>query len=191
MYTKNQVSMQFNGGVLAITFPNGDFYSLSSDDPRYRKAIAAFNKGDYSAATFTNIMDMRKELTAWGAGKVMVTNSGNVVVVQNGVEHEVNERLGSVLKEYVQNGLPVDAFVNFVIRLMKNPSMRSRDLFYDFMRLYGMSFTQSGMCRAYKAVTNDYKDKHTNKVDNRIGVTVPRFTRAQVDDNPDNACSFG
>lgn len=191
MYTKSDVSIQFNGGVLSITFPNGDFYSLSSDDPRYRKAIWAFNRGDYSATTFADIVDMRKELTKWGDGKVLISNNGNVVVVKDGVEHEVNERLGAVLKEYVQNQLPVDAFANFVIRLMKNPSMRSRDLFYDFIRRYNMSFTKDGMCRAYKAVTADYKDKHTRKVDNSIGVTVPRFTRAQVDDNPDHACSFG
>jgi len=191
MYSRDKVSIMHNGGVLTVTFPNGEFYSLYKDDPRYGRAVDAFRRGDYSPETFSQLMNTRKELIKWGKGKVLLDQDDNVVVVKDGQEYPVNEALGSVLREYINNQLLVDAFVNFVIRLMRNPSMRSRDLFYDFIKKYNMSFTSDGMCRAYKAITSDWKDKHTHKVDNCIGVTTPRLSRAEVDDNPDNACSFG
>ena len=187
----SKISWQLTSEALTVVFPDGEQTVISRDDPRFRTAVTAIRNKDFSRETFNKFKDARKVLETWGSGRVLISKDNTLTVVDGGVEHPVNEKLSQVIMEYIRNDWPVEAFAKFVIRLMKNPSMRSRDLFYDFIKLYNIAITDTGMCRAYKAITNDWKDKHTGKVDNRIGITVPPFNCSQVDDNPDNACSFG
>jgi hypothetical protein len=55
-----------------------------------------------------------------------------------------------------------------------------------------LPITDDGCFLAYKAVTNQYLDKHTRTVDNTPGSNaVPPMPRYKVDDNPDSHCSTG
>jgi hypothetical protein len=53
-----------------------------------------------------------------------------------------------------------------------------------------MPIDPDGDFYAYKAVKEDFTDKHTGKIDNSVGQVVT-VRRNMVDDNPDNACSYG
>jgi hypothetical protein len=53
-----------------------------------------------------------------------------------------------------------------------------------------MPITDDGCFIGYKAITNDWKDKHSRTFDNRVGKT-PTVPRNTVDDDFRNGCSHG
>jgi len=75
-------------------------------------------------------------------------------------------------------------------RLKKNPSMRSVEQLYSFLKHGGIPITKDGCFLAYKGVRSDYTDGHTGKVDNRPGV-VNKMARNKVSDDPRTPCHYG
>jgi len=77
----------------------------------------------------------------------------------------------------------------FSKRLGENPSDESRTNLFDFLD-HKLPLTDRGTFLAYKAVTSNYRDKHTNKIDNRVG-SIVEMLRAHVDANNRQECSRG
>jgi hypothetical protein len=73
---------------------------------------------------------------------------------------------------------------------MSNPSMTSRNELFLFLEAANLPISEDGCFRAYKAVTSDFKDKHSRKFDNSPGVTL-EMPRRDVDDNREQTCSYG
>jgi len=73
---------------------------------------------------------------------------------------------------------------------MSNPSMTSRNELFLFLEAANLPITEDGCFLAYKAVTSDFKDKHSRKFDNSPGVTL-EMPRRDVDDNREQTCSYG
>ena len=65
-----------------------------------------------------------------------------------------------VMKDYHENGFPVDAIVNFWKLLMLNPDVRVRESLFDFINTHDFVLTDSGYMVVYKAV--DYKTRDEN-----------------------------
>jgi len=98
----------------------------------------------------------------------------------------------------------VEALINFIERLMVNPSANSVNELYTFLSYKSLPITPSGKFLAYKGVDNNYYSKHGNKntivvkgkvsdsgsIYNGVGETI-EVARRSVDDNKDNHCSFG
>lgn len=100
------------------------------------------------------------------------------------------ESLSKRVLELVEQKLPIDIMLKFWQNLKQNPSFNSRKMLYDFLEHNGHPLTEDGCFIAYRGVTEDFKDKHTGKFDNKVGA-VCEMNRSQVDDNPDNTCSSG
>lgn len=99
---------------------------------------------------------------------------------------------------FLDEGHPVKPLVNFVNRLMSNPSYSSRMELLDFLGNRNMPITNDGYFLAYKRVkwgTNENGEKvlvdcYTGTVDNSIGAE-PFMARGNVDDNRNHHCSHG
>lgn len=78
----------------------------------------------------------------------------------------------------------------FYERLAKNPSMRSVQQLFDFLKHANIPLEEDGRFLAYKAVTEDFKDVHTKTLDYTPG-TVHKMERNLVSDDPNTACHYG
>jgi hypothetical protein len=114
--------------------------------------------------------------------------------VKHGLVYIEGEALPTALSQRVldfyNEGLPFEPLLKFWSKLKANPSFNSRQMLFKFLEHNGHPITTEGNFIAYRAVTSDYKDKHTGTMDNSIG-NVVEIPRSQVDDNPNNTCSHG
>jgi len=109
---------------------------------------------------------------------------------EDGDDEQVHGTIVDRLLSFVNEDLPVTPLVNFVKKLMQNPSMVSAHELYDFLDHKSLPICEDGDFLAYKVVTNDYKDKYSRTKDNTVGATVTEVRR-KVDDNRKNGCSKG
>jgi len=91
---------------------------------------------------------------------------------------------------FANENIDVNPVMRFLEKLMSNPSKRALDELYTFLEHKFLPISTDGNFLAYKAVRNNWRDKHSNTFDNSIGKEVS-ITRNSVDDNCNNACSYG
>jgi uncharacterized protein Usg len=113
----------------------------------------------------------------------------------------VVDKLFAMLSEGAKDAEPL---LNFIDRLMENPSANSVNELYTFLSYKSLPITPDGKFLAYKGVDNNFYSKHGNKetvvvrgnvsangsIYNGVGEIV-QVARRSVDDNKDNHCSFG
>lgn len=129
-----------------------------------------------SVAAFVNKMT---------AGAVTVDDNG---VTFNGLP--INNYLSNKMLQFFNEGLPIQHYCRFLENLMANPSMTSREELYLFLEAANLPITDDGCFLAYKAVRNDFMDKHSGKFLNAPGCVL-EMPRREVDDNRDRTCSYG
>ena len=80
--------------------------------------------------------------------------------------------------------------MNFWERLSKNPSYRSVQQLWSFLRHQGIPMVPDGCFLAYKGVRSDFKDAHSGKFDNKPGA-IHSMPRNKISDDPKEACHEG
>lgn len=114
--------------------------------------------------------------------------------VVDGIVHVDGDALPESLSirvlDFFNNNLPFEPLLKFWAKLKNNPSFNSRQMLFKFLEHNGHPITTEGNFIAYRAVRNDFLDKHTGKMDNSVG-NVVEIDRSKVDDNPNNTCSHG
>ena len=138
-----------------------------------------------SPSELLEMFDQAKAVKHFMAGNVEI--SGNAILYRGQPVHNV---VADRILQFMREGGPYQPLVNFLDKLMLNPSARSVEQLYAFLEKYSMAITPAGTFLAYKAITGDWKDKHTRSIDNHIGQVV-RMSRNLVDDDPASACSRG
>lgn len=92
------------------------------------------------------------------AGFEADVDSGEVFL--GGFHTPVPDDLFEVIKEYAEEGYPLDAIVNFWKLLMINPDTRVRTDLFKFIKTHDFVLTDTGYMLVYKAVA--YKEKQKN-----------------------------
>ena len=114
--------------------------------------------------------------------------------VIDGVVHVDGDALPDSLStrvlDFFNSNLPFEPLLKFWAKLKNNPSFNSRQMLFKFLEHNGHPITTEGNFIAYRAVRNDFLDKHTGKIDNTVG-NIVSIDRNKVDDNPNNTCSTG
>ncbi len=100
------------------------------------------------------------------------------------------DSLSARVLDFFNNNLPFEPLLKFWAKLKTNPSFNSRQMLFKFLEHNGHPITTEGNFIAYRAVRNDFLDKHTGKINNSVG-NVVEIDRSKVDDNPNNTCSHG
>lgn len=158
-------------------------FQVASDHPNYEVLKKAIVDGDEQA--FLRSVDIPKAIARQSNGLVEVVD-GEVVFQGQPIHHIVAERI----LQFVADGLPTTALAKFLENLMENPSKRSVEQLYTFLENKHLPITEDGCFLAYKAVKNNFKDKHSGTIDNHPG-TVVKVARNSVDDDFRNECSYG
>jgi hypothetical protein len=159
---------------------HGKTVQISNDDGRYSAVISAIKAGKLD--DIPSIVEIERKF------------NGNGVELLDGLLHVNGTPLPSELSNrilaYKEQGLPYDSLLKFWDNLKQNPSFNSRNQLFKFLYHNGHPLTPDGHFIAYRGVSEDFKDMHTGKFDNKVG-SVCEVNRSEVDDNPNNTCSFG
>lgn len=173
------------GQTVTIMLP-GKTLTAKADHPKFKDIIKLLGDPFGEVKILESLFDLAKPVRDYvGSGRVTIANGA---VLFDGVP--VHNYTTEKILQFMELGLPVSPIINFLDRLMANPSKRSVDELYRFLVHKNMPLTHDGKFRAYKGVRSDYMDKYTGTVSHHIGAS-PTMLRNQVDDDARQACSNG
>lgn len=166
-------------------FANGKTLVAASSHPNF-KAISDYLKTPGADETTVAAMfDIPAAIKTLSKGLVEVR--GNTVFYAG---KELHNTLTSRMMAMLRDGFDISPLVNFLEKLMRNPSHRAVTGLYDFLEATHIPITPEGNFLAYKKVRGNYLDIHSGTIRNAPG-DAPRVPRNQVDEDPDRTCSHG
>lgn len=170
LLTNGSITLHYNGKTKVI----------AKDDGRFNQVLTAIREGKLD--TIPTIVNTE----LWFANRGLDLRDGLLHVNGEAMPVELSDRI----IQYKEMNVPFDSLLKFWDNLKLNPSFNSRKQLFKFLSNKGHSLTEDGMFIAYRGVTEDYKDRHTRTMSNTVG-SVVEMPRDQVDDNPNNTCSYG
>ncbi len=171
--TNESISVVWEGKPYSVQKGSTNFLAL-------RKAIQEKRWDD-----IPNYLSLAKTVKAWSNDKFEVTEN---TVKYNGdpLPTDLTQRILSM----ATNGEDPTRFFMFWEKLQQNPSFRSVQQLYPFLKHEGIPLTEDGCFLAYKAVREDYRDHHSGKFDNSPG-KILEMPRNKISDDPKVACDVG
>ena len=171
-------------GFLTVVI-DGKQYTILASNPMFASAVSAYQTKDFDALMLA-LDPSRKFLNLYAKYEQIEVKDGSVFVDGDAIQSVVAERIINFLADGV-DCLPI---FKFITRLQLNPSKRAVDELYTFLEHKHLPLTETGTFLAYKAVRNDFTDKHTGRFFNGVG-EVLEMPRNKVDDNKEVGCSYG
>ena len=176
----------------------GQPYTVNTDNPNYTGLKNALLNAEYDS--IGRFLDIKKQIEDFSHGSIKVV-AEKVYYGSYELKGFVIDKLLEFLRSGAKDAQPI---LNFIEKLMFNPSKNSVDQLYTFLSYKSLPLTETGNIIAYKGVDTDYYSKHGNKntivitgvvnengcILNKIGETI-EVARNCVDDNKDNHCSNG
>ena len=171
-------------GFLTVVV-DGKQHTILASNPLFASAVSAFQIKDFDALMLA-LEPSRKFINLYAKYEQIEVKDGSVFVDGDSIQSVVADRIINFLADGV-DCLPI---FKFITRLQLNPSKRAVDELYTFLEHKHLPVTETGTFLAYKAVRNDYTDKHTGKFFNGVG-EVLSMPRNKVDDDKNVGCSYG
>lgn len=166
---------------------NGVTRTVDRNDSSFETVLNYYREGKYDEALAS--ASPAEKIVMYGNGLFGVLNG---VVIIDGVE--APEELNREILKFIEQKLPPEPLVKFVQRVRKNPSYRSVNQLWGFVKANSICLTEDGELVLYKRVLGpekEYFDIHTGHTHkNTPGETI-RMPRNLVDDDPTSTCSHG
>ena len=177
--------MKPNGTISLMI--DGKMKSVENTHINYSQIVDKLNKEDYNDIlslidTITAVKEILNE-----QDDQLFTVSGNHIIYK---DYTLNEFMSSRILSMMNQKMNLKPLANFIDKLYQNPSYRAVNSLYEFLEYGGIPLAPNGNFLVYKKIRADYKDIHSGKFDNSVG-TVVKMHRFEVDENPENTCSFG
>ena len=151
--------------------------------PNFDKIRKALQTANYNG--IEELFDVAQAIETWAMGNISV--AGDTLAYKGRPIH--NTLTDRILRMRVE-GFDVRPMVNFLENLMQNPSANSVNQLYTFLEANNNPITPDGHFLAYKRIRENWKDVYTGTIDNSVGQVVT-MERNQVNDDPQQTCSFG
>jgi hypothetical protein len=165
-----------NDGTITLHYDNKP-YVVQPTHPLYQKIVTAIKGRKFKVAA---------KLAENTHIKQAVQKISKSVTIEDGAVLFKGQPVGGVVVEriltFVRKGLPYKPLVRFLENLQLNPSSRSVQELYMFLEHGNMPITDDGCFIGYKAITQDWKDKHTGTFDNNVGKTCEVIRNTVCDD---------
>jgi hypothetical protein len=171
-------------GFLTVVV-DGKQHTILASNPAFASAVSAFQIKDFDALMLA-LDPSRKFLNLYAKYEQIEVKDGSVFVDGDVIQSVVADRIIN----YLADGIDCLPIFKFITRLQLNPSKRAVDELYTFLEHKNLPYTESGTFLAYKAVRNDFTDKHSGKFFNGVG-EVLSMPRNKVDDDKNVGCSYG
>lgn len=162
-------------------------YNIDGANSNFKMLAHAIRDNDESLIRKT--VDLATAIKTYARGLVDVTESA---VFYKGVP--LNNGLTSHILWMMRDGFDVKPMIKFLEKMMENPSFNSREQLFRFVEANKITVHPDGDMILYKNANKrpngDFVDIHSGTYRNNVG-DKPSITRPQVDDNPNNLCSYG
>jgi hypothetical protein len=173
-------------------------YMVNTDNPNYTGLKNALLNAEYDS--IGRFLDIKKQIEDFSHNSIKIV-SEKVYYGNYELKGFVIDKLLEFLRSGAKDAQPI---LNFIEKLMFNPSKNSVDQLYTFLSYKTLPLTETGNVIGYKGVDADYYSKHGNTntivitgtvnkngcILNKVGETI-EVARNSVDDNKDNHCSHG
>jgi hypothetical protein len=184
-----------NDNVISVIL-TGKPYLITQDSGFYDQAISAIkNNNEFALRTIVDKIAALKVYIApvvpsFGVSSydgVGVEIKGNQVYFAGEV---VDNAVTDKIVTFMQKELPFQPLLNFLTKLLNNPSKRSLDSLYKFIEKHNLMIDEDGDVLAWKAVRSNFTDKYSGKLDNSPNKSV-KVPRNKVSDDPNYGCHYG
>jgi len=173
-------------------------HTIRKDNANFRALRNALFEGRYDEVE--QYLDIKKAVENFVDGSVEVKED-SVYYHGHALHGVVVDKLLEMLRSGMKDSSPI---VNYIKRLMENPSSNSVDQLYTFLGYKSLPITPEGKILGYKGVQTDFwsntgnadtivvqgETNERHQIYNGVGETI-EIQRRCVDDNKDNHCSFG
>ena len=171
-----------NNNTLTFIFESKN-HSFKLNKSNEKKIISLVNEGKF-----------KEIISIFDIGNRIKNDFKSNLEIMNGKifykKEEVHNTMVKKIIEYVDANINTTSMLLCLERLLQNPSKRSVEQAYQFIENCNLPITEDGCFLGWKAITHDYKDKHTRKLDYSIG-TFHKMDRNKVSDDFNIGCSFG
>lgn len=150
----NMVNLSINGKL-----HKKNCGSIEEANELYRLVLVARENPTDENIKAVKMFLNEKIRVAYLAGLESDLESGEVFLA--GFNTPIPVKLLEIIKEYHENGYPLEAIINFWKLLMVNPDKRVRNDLFDFITTHDFVLTDKGYMVVYKAVY--YKDAENKK----------------------------
>jgi|APSaa5957512622_1039677.scaffolds.fasta_scaffold02973_2 hypothetical protein len=171
-----------NASVMVIV--KGDAHTVSKGNPNFKPLCEALLDGRFDDVP--DLLTVEAVVLDWAYGEFTV--DGTAISYQGDLLPTV---FADRILKMVSRGEQPRPLMRGWERLEENPSWRSRNQLFDFLRRNpGIPFTEDGFLLFYKGVGHDFRDRHSRQFDNSPG-NILEMKRNRVSDDPTKACHFG
>jgi hypothetical protein len=177
-------------GNVSITLPDGTIHTLGSNSEIFNDVgmLLLNNKIDEAVALIEAGIAAKAEV-AIDFGPDMKLLDG--ILYWHGIKQESG--IARRIVSDIETGKFDNRYVEFMRKLMLNPSYKSVEMLYDFLEHNKFEILENGNILAYKGLKrteNGPRDWFTGLVPNWANTTVT-MPRNMVEDDPTKACSQG
>lgn len=161
--------------------------------PRYGVLLQALLNDDFDEEKFLKLLteSICADIEEMSKGEVTFDSSKDTYIFCDGEERlELPRDLYAKMQELVSKGASYDHLRNFWRRCQCNPNPGSVEQLFAFVSRHLLTITDEGLFVAYKAVRDNYYDKHSGTFDNHPGLVVT-MPRAEVTFDPNTHCAAG
>lgn len=182
-----------NSGTITLNI-DSSIYTIDTSHINYKKIIDILRSTNYNlmGEQLKILVDVSTALTKYTHNSDTISTQD--VVISNGEIKYKGSVLHNVLVERIlecqENNLPFKPILNFLTKLMSNPSFRAVEELYTFLEHKNIPITPDGCFLGYKKVREDYLDYFTATIDNSVGKLIS-MERNGVNDDCDIGCSKG
>lgn len=171
-------------GAITMTLSNGENIPVNKQNENYQAVLDALMAENFVEAIR---MSSVKKMVEYAFGNVKVTTQSVSFKGRN-----IDLGIAKFLIERLRSGdeAQVERLSKFLNNLMENPSYKSVQQLYPFLKHNDLVIDADGYVECWKVVTKDFKDCHTGTFDNSVGKVV-EMERNQVEDEPTKTCSAG
>lgn len=182
---QSEIKYAITNDTVTVITDDGSTVTVKRGEPNFASLRDALLSGDWRRAREN--VTVKKKIADWAKGRFSYDEVTACFAFDGRpVPSELNER---IIEMATRDEDPQSLF-NFFERLSRNPSMRSVEQLFKFLKHVGIPITDAGTFLAYKGVNQNLTDKHTGKFDNSPGKTH-KMPRNQISDDPRHACHVG
>lgn len=162
-----------------------DTHVITAEDPRYSQILKLLGEGKMDEAKIKSILSYEEEATTTPRLEVKATEDKILI---DGIE--MPEALKKKFLELKRRHKPRAYILKFWDKLQENPNKNSILMLYKFLEHNGHPIMSEGDFIAYKAVTMDLLDHHTQTNKHKVNCVI-KMIRGDVDADSSRTCSNG
>ena len=184
--SKQQVSpipFVIKKNFIAVSLPGSEVFTLHSSHQTFDQLAKALRNKQWKK--IPQLVSLAAQLEGVSHGDIEVKRN-KVYYKGIAVNPAITQRIVAMAKKK-KDILPAIKFLN---NLYKNPSREAREEFFQWLNDNDLPITDTGCFLAYKSVNNQYRDTHSNTIDNHPGQVI-FGSRDWFDNNYRTQCSSG